>query len=569
VNLYPDKSQRGEIMADVKERSRVITEGPDRAPSRAMLKAVGFTDEDLKRPIVGVANTWIEIGPCNFHLRRLAAKVKEGIRAAGGTPMEFNTVSISDGISMGAEGMKCSLVSREVIADSIELVARGNHFDALVCVSGCDKTNPGVVMALARLDIPGLALYGGSIAPGNLGGRDLTIQDVFEAVGAYARGKIGAEELKAIEDTACPGAGACGGQFTANTMSTVMEFLGISPLGSNGIPAVEAEKDAAAYNAGKLVMELLRRDIRPSQILTRKAIENAIAAVAATGGSTNAVLHLLAIAREAGVELNIDDFDAISSRTPLIADLKPGGRFVATDLYRAGGIQLIARRLAEAGLIHGDALTVTGKTIAEAAKSAVETKGQEVLRPVSNPLKATGGLVILHGNLAPEGCVVKVAGHERMTHRGPARVFDREEDAFQAVQRQEIKANDVVVIRYEGPKGGPGMREMLAVTAALVGAGLGDSVALLTDGRFSGATHGLMAGHVAPEAAIGGPIAAVRDGDTIVFDIQKRRLDLEISQHEMDTRLRQWTPPAPRYKTGVMAKYAKLVSSASEGAVTR
>jgi dihydroxy-acid dehydratase len=555
-------------MADMKERSRVITEGPDRAPSRAMLKAVGFTDEDLKRPIVGVANTWIEIGPCNFHLRRLAAKVKEGIRAAGGTPMEFNTVSISDGISMGAEGMKCSLVSREVIADSIELVARGNHFDALVCISGCDKTNPGVVMALARLDIPGLALYGGSIAPGNLAGRDLTIQDVFEAVGAYARGKIGAEELKAIEDTACPGAGACGGQFTANTMSTVMEFLGISPLGSNGIPAIADEKDEAAFNAGKLVMELLRRDIRPSQILTRKAIENAIAAVAATGGSTNAVLHLLAIAREAGVELNIDDFDAISSRTPLIADLKPGGRFVATDLYRAGGIQLIARRLVEAGLIHGDALTVTGKTIGEAAKSAAETKGQEVVRPLSNPLKSTGGLVILHGNLAPEGCVVKVAGHERMTHRGPARVFDREEDAFQAVQRQEIKANDVVVIRYGGPKGGPGMREMLAVTAALVGAGLGDAVALLTDGRFSGATHGLMAGHVAPEAASGGPIAAVRNGDTIVFDIKKRRLDLEISEQEMDARLRQWSAPPPRYKTGVMAKYAKLVSSASEGAVT-
>ncbi len=555
-------------MADMKERSRVITEGPDRAPSRAMLKAVGFTDEDLKRPIVGVANTWIEIGPCNFHLRRLAAKVKEGIRAAGGTPMEFNTVSISDGISMGAEGMKCSLVSREVIADSIELVARGNHFDALVCISGCDKTNPGVVMALARLDIPGLALYGGSIAPGNLTGRDLTIQDVFEAVGAFARGKIGAEELKAIEDTACPGAGACGGQFTANTMSTVMEFLGISPLGSNGIPAIADEKDEAAFNAGKLVMELLRRDIRPSQILTRKAIENAIAAVAATGGSTNAVLHLLAIAREAGVELNIDDFDAISSRTPLIADLKPGGRFVATDLYRAGGIQLIARRLVEAGLIHGDALTVTGKTIGEAAKSAAETKGQEVVRPLSNPLKSTGGLVILHGNLAPEGCVVKVAGHERMTHRGPARVFDREEDAFQAVQRQEIKANDVVVIRYEGPKGGPGMREMLAVTAALVGAGLGDAVALLTDGRFSGATHGLMAGHVAPEAASGGPIAAVRNGDTIVFDIKKRRLDLEISEQEMDARLRQWSAPPPRYKTGVMAKYAKLVSSASEGAVT-
>jgi dihydroxy-acid dehydratase len=554
---------------DPKQRSRVITEGPDRAPSRAMLKAVGFTDADLSRPIVGVANTWIEIGPCNFHLRRLGAKVKEGIRAAGGTPMEFNTVSISDGISMGAEGMKCSLVSREVIADSIELVARGNHFDALVCISGCDKTNPGVVMALARLDIPGLALYGGSIAPGRLGARDLTIQDVFEAVGAYAGGKIGAEEFKAIEDSACPGAGACGGQFTANTMSTVMEFLGISPLGSNGIPATAEEKDEAAFNAGKLVMELLRKDIRPSRILTRHAVENAIAAVAATGGSTNAVLHLLAIAREAGVELTIDDFDKISSRTPLIADLKPGGRFVANDLYNAGGIQLIAKRLSEAGLIHRDALTVTGKTLGDAANEATEARGQEVLRPVSNPLKPTGGLVILHGNLAPDGCVVKVAGHERMLHRGPARVFDREEDAFQAVQKQQIKANDVVVIRYEGPKGGPGMREMLAVTAALVGAGLGDSVALLTDGRFSGATHGLMAGHVAPEAAAGGPIAAVRDGDTIVFDIEKRELNVEISREEMDIRLRQWSPPAPRYKTGVMAKYAKLVSSAAEGAVTR
>ncbi len=554
---------------DLKKRSRVITEGPDRAPSRAMLKAVGFTDKDLARPIVGVANTWIEIGPCNFHLRRLAAKVKEGIRAAGGTPMEFNTVSISDGISMGAEGMKCSLVSREVIADSIELVARGNHFDGLVCISGCDKTNPGVVMALARPDIPGLALYGGSIAPGNLGGRDLTIQDVFEAVGAYAGGKIGAEELKAIEDSACPGAGACGGQFTANTMSTVMEFLGISPLGSNGIPATADEKDEAAFNAGKLVMDLLRSDLRPSKIITRNAIENAIAGVAATGGSTNAVLHLLAIAREAGVELKIDDFDLISSRTPLIADLKPGGRFVANDLYRAGGIQLLAKRLADAGLLHGEALTVTGKTLAEAARTATESGGQEVLRPLSNPLKETGGLVILHGNLAPEGCVVKVAGHERMLHRGPARVFDREEDAFQAVQKQQIKANDVVVIRYEGPKGGPGMREMLAVTAALVGAGLGDSVALLTDGRFSGATHGLMAGHVAPEAAAGGPIAAVRDGDSIVFDINKRRLDVEISGEEMAARLKNWSPPAPRYKTGVMAKYAKLVSSASEGAVTR
>ncbi len=556
-------------MADnLKPRSRAITDGPNRAPSRSMLKSVGFTDEDLARPIVGVANTWIEIGPCNFHLRRLAAKVKEGIRAAGGTPMEFNTVSISDGISMGAEGMKCSLVSREVIADSIELVARGNHFDALVCISGCDKTNPGVVMALARLDIPGLALYGGSIAPGHLGERDLTIQDVFEAVGAYGSGKIDARQLKAIEDTACPGAGACGGQFTANTMSTVMEFLGISPLGSNGIPAMVAEKDEAAFNAGKLVMDLLRRDIRPSQILTRKAVENAIVSVAATGGSTNAVLHLLAIAREAGVELAIDDFDRISSRTPLIADLKPGGRFVASDLYRAGGIQFLAKRLLEGGFVHADTLTVTGRSLGDEARSATETRGQEVLRPLSNPLKATGGLVILHGNLAPEGCVVKVAGHERMLHRGPARVFDREEDAFQAVQRQEIKANDVVVIRYEGPKGGPGMREMLAVTAALVGAGLGDSVALLTDGRFSGATHGLMAGHVAPEAASGGPIAAVRNGDTIIFDIAARRLDLEIAESELRSRLSAWKAPAPRYTTGVMAKYAKLVSSASEGAVT-
>jgi len=557
-------------MADkLKPRSGVITDGPDRAPTRAMLKAAGFSDEDLRRPIVGVANTWIEIGPCNYHLRRLAAKVKEGIRAAGGTPMEFNTVSISDGISMGAEGMKCSLVSREVIADSVELVARGNHFDALVCLSGCDKTNPGVVMALARLDIPGLALYGGSIAPGHLGERDLTIQDVFEAVGAYGSGRINAEQLMAVENAACPGAGACGGQFTANTMATVMEFLGISPMGSNSIPATVAEKDQAAFNAGQLVMELLRGDLRPSQILTRKSIENAIASVAATGGSTNAVLHLLAIASEAGVELAIDDFDQISNRTPLIADLKPGGRFVANDLYQAGGIQLVAKRLVDAGLIHGDAMTVTGSTIAEAAQMTKETAGQEVVRPISNPLKTTGGLVILKGNLAPEGCVVKVAGHERMIHRGPARVFDREEDAFKAVQTGKIKDNDVVVIRYEGPKGGPGMREMLGVTAALVGAGLGDSVALLTDGRFSGATHGLMAGHVAPEAAHGGPIAAVRDDDTVVFDIKARRLDVEIPEQEITARLGQWAPPPPRYKSGVMAKYAKLVSSASEGAVTR
>jgi dihydroxy-acid dehydratase len=554
---------------NMKPRSGVITDGPDRAPSRAMLKAVGFSDEDLRRPIVGIANTWIEIGPCNYHLRHLAAKVKEGVRAAGGTPMEFNTVSISDGISMGVEGMKCSLISREVIADSIELVARGNHFDALVCLSGCDKTNPGVVMALARLDIPGLALYGGSIAPGHLGDKDLTIQDVFEAVGAYASKRISADQFVAVENAACPGAGACGGQFTANTMSTVLEFLGISPMGSNGIPATVAEKDEAAFNAGKLVMEMLRRDLRPSQILTRKAIENAIASVAATGGSTNAVLHLLAIAREAGVELTIDDFDRISERTPLIADLKPGGRFVANDLYKAGGIQLVAKRLLDAGLIHGDTITVTGKTLAQSAGMAKEAAGQEVVRPMAQPLKPTGGLVILKGNLAPEGGVVKVAGHERMIHKGPARVFDREEDAFQAVQQGRIEENDVIVIRYEGPKGGPGMREMLGVTAALVGAGLGDSVALLTDGRFSGATHGLMAGHVAPEAASGGPIAAVKDGDTIVFDIKARRLDVEISDQEMKARMSQWQAPEPRYKSGVMAKYAKLVSSASEGAITR
>jgi dihydroxy-acid dehydratase len=558
-----------QMAESLKPRSAVITDGPDRAPTRAMLKAAGFTDEDLSRPIIGVANTWIEIGPCNLHLRRLAAKVKEGIRAAGATPMEFNTVSISDGISMGVEGMKCSLISREIIADSIELVARGNHFDGLICLSGCDKTNPGVVMALARLDIPGLALYGGSIAPGHIGDRDLTIQDVFEAVGAYARGRIDDQQFRAVENSACPGAGACGGQFTANTMSTVMEFLGISPMGSNGIPAIAAEKDEAALNAGKLVVDLLRRDLRPSHVITRRALENAIAAVAATGGSTNAVLHLLAIAREAGVALDIDDFDRISERTPLIADLKPGGRFVANDLYRAGGIRLVARRLLDAGLIDGAAPTVTGKTLGEETAAARETPGQEVVRSIGNPLKPTGGLVILKGNLAPEGCVVKVAGHERMLHTGAARVFDREEDAFQAVQSGRIRHNDVVVIRYEGPKGGPGMREMLGVTAALVGAGLGDSVALLTDGRFSGATHGLMAGHVAPEAARGGPIAALRDGDKVTFDIEARRLDVDLSAEELAARLRNWSPPAPRYTSGVMAKYAKLVSSAAEGAVTQ
>lgn len=555
-------------MPNLNRNSAAITSGPSRAPARSMLKAVGFTDEALRRPLVGVANTWTEIGPCNFHLRRLAHKVKEGIHAAGGTPLEFNTVSISDGITMGAEGMKTSLISREVIADSIELVARGNHLDALVCISGCDKTNPGVLMAMARLDIPSLALYGGSIAPGHYEGRDLTIQDVFEAVGAYGRGKITAEQLKAIEDSACPGAGACGGQFTANTMSTVMEFLGLSPMGSNSVPAMIEDKDQAAFAAGQLVMELLRNDLRPSQILTRKSIENAIAGVAATGGSTNAVLHLLALAREAGIELDINDFDSISARTPLIADLKPGGRFVAEDLHNAGGIPLVAQRLLEGGHLHADCLTVTGKTLGEEAHNAKETAGQEVVWRVSQPIKPNGGLAILKGNLAPEGCVVKIAGHNMLHHRGPARVFNCEEDAFAAVQNNVIQAGDVVVIRYEGPKGGPGMREMLGVTAAIVGAGLGDSVALLTDGRFSGATHGLMAGHVAPEAARGGPIAAIRDGDTITFDINARQLNVEISDAELKARLADWQPPAPRYKTGVMAKYANAVSSASLGAVT-
>ena len=550
-------------------RSRVITQGPDRAPSRAMLKAVGLTDEDLDRPLVGVANTWIEVMPCNFHLRRLSARVKEGIRAAGGTPIEFNTVAVSDGISMGTEGMKASLISREVIADSIELVTRGHLFDAVVALSGCDKTIPGTVMALARLDLPSLMLYGGSIMPGRFQGRDVTIQDVFEGVGAHAAKKMTDAELLDLESRACPGPGACGGQFTANTMATAFEVLGISPVGTASVPAMDERKDDVAFRAGEMVMELLKKDVTARQIITRPALENAVAAVAATGGSTNGVLHLLGVAREAEVELRIDDFDRISSRTPLIADLKPGGRFVANDLYHAGGVPLVARRLLDAGRLDGDCMTVTGRTLGEEVRDVEETPGQEVVRPVSAPLKPTGGLVIIRGNLAPEGCVVKVAGHERKLHRGPARVFDREEDSFRAVQNGEIREGDVVVIRYEGPMGGPGMREMLGVTAALVGAGLGESVALLTDGRFSGATHGLMAGHVAPEAARGGPIAVVRDGDAIVFDVDARRLDVEVSEQEMDARLRQWKAPEPRYASGVMAKYARLVSSASEGAVTR
>ena len=555
-------------MNEAKLNSAALTQGPSRAPARAMLKAVGFTDEDLRRPLIGVANTWIEIGPCNYHLRELAASVKQGIRSAGGTPMEFNTVSISDGITMGTEGMRTSLVSREVIADSIELVARGNQFDGIVALVGCDKTIPGAIMALARLNLPGLVLYGGSIAPGNFHGKDVTIQDVFEAVGAHAQKRMSDADLLAMENSACPGAGACGGQFTANTMAMVCEFLGLSLMGSASVPALDARKPEVAQAAGAKVMELLKRDLRPRQILTREAFENAIASVAATGGSTNAVLHLLAIAYEAGVGLSLDDFDRVSERVPLLADLKPGGRFVATDLYHAGGTGLVAKRLNEAGLLHGDALTVSGKSIGEEAQGASEAATQEVVRPLDRPIKPTGGLVILKGNLAPEGCVVKVAGHEHLHHRGPARVFDSEEAAFAAVQQGRIRSGDVLVIRYEGPRGGPGMREMLGVTAALVGAGLGDSVALLTDGRFSGATHGLMAGHVAPEAACGGPIAALRDGDVVVFDIGRRELRVELSDGEIRKRLASWKQPEARYRTGVMAKYARQVSSAALGAVT-
>ncbi len=553
---------------DPRQKSRDLLDGPGRAPARAMLKAVGFTDADLSRPLVGVANTWIEVMPCNFHLRRLSERVKAGIRAAGGTPIEYNTIAVSDGISMGTEGMKASLISREVIADSIELVARGHLFDAVVALSGCDKTIPGTVMALARLNLPSLMLYGGSIMPGKFQGHDVTIQDVFEAVGKHGTGKMTDAELKDLEDHACPGPGACGGQFTANTMSIAFEFLGISPMGMNGVPAMDSHKDDVAFQCGQMVMELLKNDLRPRQIITRKSIDNAIAAVATTGGSTNAVLHLLAIAQEAGVRLTIDDFDKINRKVPLLADLKPGGRFTAADLYAAGGTTLVAKRLLDAGILHGNQPTVTGRTIGEEAARATETPGQQVLRPLANPIKPTGGMVILKGNLAPEGCVVKVAGHSMMKFRGPAKVFDREEDAFAAVKARQIKAGDVVVIRYEGPSGGPGMREMLGVTAAIVGAGLGDSVALLTDGRFSGATHGLMAGHVAPEAVRGGPIAAIKNGDMITFDIAKRKLDVELSAKEIKARLKKVKQPTPRYTSGVMGKYARHVSSASLGAIT-
>ncbi len=553
---------------DLKHISRGITEGRDRAGARSMFKAIGFTDADLSRPLIGVANTWIETMPCNFHLRRLSAKVKEGIRAAGGTPMEFNTIAISDGETMGTEGMRASLVSRELIADSIELVCRGQMFDAVVCVVGCDKTIPAAAMALARMNLPGMVLYGGTIAPGNYRGKDVTIQDVYEAIGANMAGKMSDADLRGLEDAACPGAGACGGQYTANTMSTVMEMIGLSPMGFNSVPAMDPQKDQISFDCGKVVMNVLQNGIKPRDILTRDAFENAIASVAATGGSTNAVLHLLAIAREAGVKLDIDDFQTISTRTPVLADLKPSGRFVASDMHRAGGIRLLAKRLVNGKFLHSSAKTVTGQTIGVEAESAVETPGQEVIVPLDEPLKATGGLVILKGNLAPEGCVAKISGHERLEHRGPARVFESEEDAMAAVTAKKIQAGDVVVIRNEGPKGGPGMREMLGVTAALVGEGLGGSVALLTDGRFSGATRGLMAGHVSPEAALGGPIIGVRDGDIVHFDVNKRVLEVELSDDVLRQRMAQWKAPQPRYPTGVFAKYAALVWSASQGAIT-
>ncbi|HKW18797.1 MAG TPA: dihydroxy-acid dehydratase [Terriglobales bacterium] len=554
---------------DLKHRSRAITEGRARAGARSMFKAIGFTSEDLAKPLIAVANTWIETMPCNFHLRRLTAKVKEGIRKAGGTPMEFNTIAISDGETMGTEGMRASLISRELIADSIELVCRGQLFDAVVCVVGCDKTIPAAGMALARLDIPGLVLYGGTIAAGTFRGKDVTIQDVYEAIGANAAGKMSDKDLYELEDVACPGAGACGGQYTANTMSTVMEMIGLSPIGYNSVPAMDPRKDDIAFRCGELILDLLQRGVKGKDILTREAFENAIAGVAASGGSTNSVLHLLAISREAGVPLVIDDFQKVSERTPLLCDLKPFGRFVAADMHRAGGIGLLANRLLRAKKIHAQAMTVTGKTIGEEAANAVETPDQEVIAPLDKPLKSTGGLVILRGNIAPEGCVAKISGHERLSHRGPARVFESEEDAMSAVTGKRIKSGDVLVIRNEGPRGGPGMREMLAVTASIVGEGLGESVALVTDGRFSGATRGLMIGHVSPEATLGGPIAAVHEGDTIRIDVSQRLLEMEISDSEIQRRLAAWKTPKPRYASGVFAKYAALVASASEGAITR
>ncbi len=554
---------------DLKSRSRVITDGRTRAAARSYFKAIGLTDEDIARPMIGIANTWIETMPCNIHLRALAAKVKEGVRAAGGTPMEFNTVAVSDGITMGTEGMKASLVSREVIADSIELMEHAYMFDAIVALVGCDKTLPGAAMGLVRANVPSLMLYGGSIMPGRWRGRDVTIQHVFEAIGATAAGKMTDEELRELENVACPGPGACGGQYTANTMATVMEILGLAPMGTGAVPAADPRKNDVGVRCGEMIMDLLRRDLKPRDLLTRQAFENAIASVASTGGSTNAVLHLLALAREANVPLELDDFDRISTQTPLYVDLMPGGKFTAVDVDRAGGIELITQRLIEAGLINGSSITVSGRSLAEESQRAVETVGQEVVRPLGQPLKPTGGLQILRGSLAPEGAVVKVAGYERTMHRGPARVFNCEEDAMEAVTAQQIREGDVVIIRYEGPRGGPGMREMLGVTAAIVGEGLGEVVALVTDGRFSGATRGLMIGHVAPEAANGGPIAFVQDGDEVVLDINARRLDLMVPEEELAARRAAWVAPEPRYTTGVFARYAAQVSSAVDGAVLR
>ncbi len=553
----------------MKLQSHTITQGRDRAPARAMLKAIGFTDEDLAKPIIGVANTWIETMPCNYNLRELAVKVKEGIRAAGGTPMEFNTIAISDGVTMGTEGMKTSLVSREIIADSIELMVRGHMFDGVVALVACDKTIPGAAMAMLRLNIPGVILYGGSILPGRFQGRDVTVQDVFEAVGANARGRMTDAELLDIENHACPGAGACGGQFTANTMATVMELIGLAPMGTASVPQVDPRKDDVSRRCGRVIMDAVNRNLRARDICTRKAFDNAIAGVAATAGSTNAVLHLLAMAREAEVPLTIDDFDIVSGRTPIFVDIKPAGRFMAADVDKAGGIPVIAQRLVNAGLADGSAITVTGRTFAEEAADARETPGQEVILPLSKALKPRGGIAILRGSLAPEGCVIKLAGHEKKVHHGPARVFDREEDAMLAVTERRIQAGDVVVIRYEGPRGGPGMREMLGVTGAIVGAGLSDSVALMTDGRFSGATHGFMIAHVAPEAFNGGPIAVVEEGDSITVDADRGVVDLDIAPEELARRMAAWKPRAPRYRTGVFAKYCALVQSASEGAITR
>ena len=553
---------------DPRHMSRTLLDGGDRAAARSYFKAIGFANEDLARPLIGVAHCWIEITPCNWNHRKLADKVKEGIRAAGGTPIEFNTISVTDGIAMGTEGMKASLMWGDWIADSVELVTRGHLLDGLVTLSGCDKTIPAMVMAMARVNVPSVMLYGGSILFGEYRGKRLTIQDVFEAIGAFNAGKIDARELNEVESRACPGAGACGGQFTANTMATAFEMLGVSPMGFNGVPAVDAQKEEVAYQTGRLVMDVLRKGLRPRDIITKKALANAIAGVMATGGSTNAVLHLLAVAKEAGVKLTIDEFDQISRKTPLLADLKPWGNYTAPEMFEAGGMAVVAMRLLEAGLLNGGEKTVTGRTIGEEARAAREAPGQKVIRSLKEPLKAQGGLAILRGNLAPEGCVAKVSGQKKDVHRGPARVFDREEDAFAAVKAGKIKANDVVVIRWEGPKGGPGMREMLHVTGAIQGAGLGETVALMTDGRFSGATHGFMIGHIAPEAAEGGPIAALKNGDTIVIDIKKRRLDVELSAAELKKRLKAVKPPKPRYTWGVMAKYARLVSSASDGAVT-